>query len=92
MADFQLKSLSFFQEVSPLAQGGSCKNFDRNARVISLGLKLMKMSFFWVFLNGHHFFGFEKIAVLFCSLKICVIFFFELPNYCKIKKKLTPVA
>ena len=56
-------------------RGGTCKNFDRDARVIFLGLKFMEMSFFWVSLNWRHFFGFEKLAVIFLgSLKICIIF------------------
>ena len=56
-------------------RGGTCENFDRDARVIFLGLKFTKMSFFWVSLSWRHFFGVEKIAVIFLgSLKICVIF------------------
>ena len=55
--------------------GGTCENFDRDARVIFLDLKFTKMSFFWVLLSWRHFFGVEKIAVIFLgSLKICVIF------------------
>ena len=62
-----------FASVSP--GGCTCKNFDRDARVIFLGLKFMEMSFFWVSLNWRHFFGFEKLAVIFLgSLKICIIF------------------
>ena len=38
--------------------GGTCENFDRGALVIFLGLKFTKMSFFWVSLSWHHFFGF----------------------------------
>ena len=45
--------------------GGTCENFDRDAHVISLGLKFTEMSFFWVSLSLHHFFGVEKIAVIF---------------------------
>ena len=56
-------------------RGGTCENFDRDARVIFLGLKFTKMSFFWVSLSWRHFFGVEEIAVIFLgSLKICVIF------------------
>ena len=56
-------------------RGGTCENFDRDARVIFLGLKFTKMSFFWVSLSWRHFFGVEKIGVIFLgSLKICVIF------------------
>ena len=56
-------------------RGGTCENFDRDARVIFLGLKFTKTSFFWVSLSCRHFFGVEKIAVIFLgSLKICVIF------------------
>ena len=45
--------------------GGTCENFDRDARVIFLGLKFTKTSFFWVSLSCRHFFGVEKIAVIF---------------------------
>ena len=45
--------------------GGTCENFDRDARVIFLGLKFMKMSFFWVWLTWRHFFGVVKLAVFF---------------------------
>ena len=56
-------------------RGGTCENFDRDARVIFLGLKLTKTSFFWVSLSCRLFLGVEKIAVIFLgSLKICVIF------------------
>ena len=56
-------------------RGGTCENFDRDARVIFLGLKFTKMSFFWVSLSWCHFFGVDKIAVIFLgSLKICGIF------------------
>ena len=63
-------------EYSELPQGGgTCENFDGDARVIFLGLKFMKMSFFWVSLSWRHFFGVDKIAVIFLgSLKICGIF------------------
>ena len=44
--------------------GGTCENFDRDARVIFLGLKFTKMSFFWVSLSWRHFCGVEKIAVI----------------------------
>ena len=58
-----------------MPRGGTCENFDRDAHVIFLGLKFTKMSFFWVSLSWRHFFGVEKIAVIFLgSLKICVIF------------------
>ena len=61
--------------VCSVPRGGTCENFDRDARVIFLGLKFTKTSFFWVSLSCRHFFGVEKIAVIFLgSLKICVIF------------------
>ena len=37
-------------------RGGTCENFDRDPRVIFLGLKFTKMSFF---------FGFAKLASFF---------------------------
>ena len=56
-------------------RGGTCENFDRDAHVIFLGLKFTKMPFFWVSLSWRHFFGVDKIAVIFLgSLKICGIF------------------
>ena len=59
---------------SAWSQGGTCENFYRDARVIFLGLKFTKMSFFWVSLSWRHFLGVEKIAAIFLgSLKICVI-------------------
>ena len=61
-------------------RGGTCKNFDRDARVIFLGLKFMKMSFFWVSLNWRHFFGVEKIAVIFFGFIENLHHFFGLPN------------
>ena len=45
--------------------GGTCENFDRDARVIFLGLKFTKMSFFWFPLSWGHFCGVGKIAVIF---------------------------
>ena len=58
------------------SQGGTCENFDRDARVTFLGLKFTKTSFFWVSLSCSHFFEVEKIAVIFLgSLKICVLDF-----------------
>ena len=57
------------------SQGGTCENFDRDARVIILGLKFTKMSFFLGFAKLASFFGVENIAVIILSsLKICIIF------------------
>ena len=68
LSDFEYSEL-------PQGGGGTCENFDRDARVIFLDLKFMKMSFFWVSLSWRHFFGVDKIAVIFLgSLKICGIF------------------
>ena len=36
-------------------RGGTCENFDRDARVIFLGLKFTKMSFFLGFALGFEF-------------------------------------
>ena len=69
----QKMKCAFQHQESP--GGGTCENFDRDARVIFLGLKFTKMSFFWVSLSWRHFFGVDKIAVIFLgSLKICGIF------------------
>ena len=48
-----------------MPRGGTCENFDRDARVTFLGLKFTKTSFFWVSLSCRHFFEVEKIAVIF---------------------------
>ena len=66
---------SFFTFIYLNPRGGICENFDRDARVIFLGLKFMKMSFFWVWLIWRHFLGVDKLAVIFLGpLKIWVIF------------------
>ena len=44
-------------EYSELPQGGTCENFDRDARVIFLDLKFMKMSIFLGFAKLASFFG-----------------------------------
>ena len=64
-----------------LAQGGTCENFDRDARVIFLGLKFTKMSFFWVSLSWRHFFGVDKIGVIFFGFIENLRHFFGLLNF-----------
>ena len=49
--------------------GGTCEILDRDARVIFVGLKFMKMSFFWVSLNWRNFFGFENLPSFFGSIE-----------------------
>ena len=56
-------------------QGGTCKNFDRDARLIFLGLKFGQILFFWVGKFFSYFSGFRKIsAIFFGSDKIPAIF------------------
>ena len=43
---FSLLLVVYFSLVSSPGGGGTCENFDRDARVIFLGLKFTKMSFF----------------------------------------------
>ena len=38
----------FLRRHDPIPGGGTCENFDRDARVIFLGLKILGLSFFWV--------------------------------------------
>ena len=50
------------------SKGGTCKNFDRDARLIFLGLEFTIISLFRVSLDWHYFFegrGVEKLAVIF---------------------------
>ena len=44
--------------------GGTRKNFDRDARVIFLGLKFDKLLFVWVAKNEGYFLGFENISII----------------------------
>ena len=45
--------------------GGTCQNFDRDARPIFLGLKFGQILFFWVGKFFSYFSGFRKISAMF---------------------------
>ena len=49
-------------------KGGTCQNFDRDARPIFLGLKFGQILFFWVGKFFSYFSGFRKISAIFWSL------------------------
>ena len=49
----------------PQGGGGTCENFDRDARVIFLGLKFTKISLFWESLSWCHFLGLKKLPSFF---------------------------
>ena len=46
-------------------RGGTCQNFDRDARPIFLGLKFGQILFFWVGRFFSYFSGFCKISAIF---------------------------
>ena len=58
-------SFSWPWDSNKIPRGGTCENFDRDARVIFLGLKFTKMSFFWVSLSWRHFLGLTKLPSFF---------------------------
>ena len=47
------------------SQGGTCQNFDRDARPIFFGLKSGQILFFWVGKIFSYFSGFCKISAIF---------------------------
>ena len=51
-----------------LGGGGTCQNFDRDARPIFLGLKFGQNLFFWVGKFFSYFSGFRKISAIFLGL------------------------
>ena len=53
-------------------QGGTCQNFDRDARPIFLGLKFFQILFFWVSQNFRYFFWVWQISSYFLGLPILV--------------------
>ena len=50
---------------TPTPQGGTCQNFDRDARPIFLGLKFGQILFFWIGKFFGYFSGFRKISAIF---------------------------
>ena len=50
--------------VQPLG-GGTCQNFDRDARPIFLGLKFGQILFLWIGKFFSYFSGFRKISAIF---------------------------
>ena len=60
--------------LSSRPQGGTCQNFDRDARPTFLGLKFGKILFFWVGRFFSYFSGFCKISAIFGSEKFPAIF------------------
>ena len=60
---------------SLLPRGGTCQNFDRNARPIFLSLKFGQILFFWVGKYFSYFSGFCKISCYFLSLTNFQLFF-----------------
>ena len=55
--------------------GGTCQNFDRDARPIFLGLKFGQILFFWVGKFFSYFSGFHKISAIFLGLTNFQLFF-----------------
>ena len=56
-------------------RGGTCQNFDRDARPIFLGLKFGQILFFWVGNFFSYFSGFRKISAIFLGLTNFQLFF-----------------
>ena len=55
--------------------GGTCQNFDRDARPIFLGLTFGQILFFWVGKFFSYFSGFRKISAIFFGLTNFQLFF-----------------
>ena len=55
--------------------GGTCQNFDRDARPIFLGLKFGQILFFWVGNFFSYFSGFRRISSIFLGLANFQLFF-----------------
>ena len=56
-------------------RGGTCQNFDRDARPIFWGLKFGQIPFFWVGKSFSYFSGFRKISGNFLGLTNFQLFF-----------------
>ena len=61
--------------------GGTCQNFDRDARPTFLGLKFGQILFFWVGKFFSYFSGFCKISAIFLGLTNFQLFFLGLPIF-----------
>ena len=62
--------------------GGTCQNFDRDARPIFLGLKFGQIQFFLVGNFFSYFSGFRKISAIILGLTNFQLFFFGSSNFC----------
>ena len=62
-------------------QGGTCQNFDRDARPIFLGLKFGQILFFWVGKFLSYVSGFCKISAIFWGLTNFPAIFLGLPIF-----------
>ena len=63
-------------------RGGTCRNFDRDARPIFLGLKFGQILFFWIGKFFSCFSGFRKIYAIFLGLTNFQLFFLGSFNFC----------
>ena len=61
--------------------GGTCQNFDRDARPIFLVLKFGQILFFWGGKFFNYFSGFRKISAIFLGLTNFQLFFGS-SNFC----------
>ena len=68
--------------VTLATQGGTCQNFDRDARPICLGLKFGQILFFWVGKLFSYFSGFCKISAIFLGLTNFQLFFWVFQFLC----------
>ena len=75
--------ITFSDLVDKRPRGGTCQNFDRDARPIFLGLKFGQILFFWVGKLFSYFSGFCKISAIFLGLTNFELFFGS-SNFCVI--------
>ena len=64
------------------SQGGTCQNFDRDARPTFLGLKFGQILFFWVGKFFSYFSGFCKISAILLGLTNFQLFFWVFQFLC----------
>ena len=67
--------MRFWLKFGPGGGGGTCQNFDRDARPIFSGLKFGQILFFWVGKFFSYFSVFRKISAIFLGLTIFQLFF-----------------
>ena len=75
LTDLQMFSKQVVHGRGKSQGGGTCQNFDRDARPIFVGLKFGQILFFWVGKFFSYFSGFCKISAIFLGLTNFQLFF-----------------